>query len=276
MRLAIWMAARPTLLEAAGISDRIALPQLGDVDERPVGGQILHPDRSRFFPRERGGVMRHGMDGGIRQVAVQAVLVLRKGRDGADRVPNLEALHAGPYGGDGPRRLVPKAGRQLGVFEVLAAAEHRLGAVQPQRLDGDLDLALARRRDFDVFDLEDFRAAGLVESHDARHDSLLFRRINFCCSPRRKARLTGEYCRRGGTLHDKRTMPAARMLSGFRAAHRRRRLRIPDFENDGLLSECSCHACSGHGGTGYPRRISITPDSITRPRPACHRPYLPP
>src|SRR5262245_17387374 len=85
--------------------------------------------------------------GGPRRVAVQPVLVQREGRDGADRVADLEALHAQPDGGDGARRLVAEAGGQLGVFEVLSPAAHRLGAVQPQSLDADLDLALARRRD---------------------------------------------------------------------------------------------------------------------------------
>src|SRR5262245_3867110 len=153
--------------------DGIALPQLGDVDKRAVGGEVLHPDRRRLDERERRGVVRHGVDGGVRQVAVEAVLVQREGRKGADRVADLEAPHAWPYGGDGARGLVPEACGQLGVFEVMAPAEHRLGAVEAQRLDADLDLALARRWDLQVFDLKDFGAAGLVESHDARHVCLL-------------------------------------------------------------------------------------------------------
>src|SRR6516165_11985094 len=118
-------------------------------------------------------MMCHGMDRGIRQVAVEPVFVEGKTRDGADRVAHLEPLHARPDGGDGARRLVPEPGRQFGSFQVLAAAEHRLRPVQPQRLDADLDLALFRRRHLQFFDAQDFRAAGLMKSHDTCHVSLL-------------------------------------------------------------------------------------------------------
>ena len=91
--------------------------------------------------------------------------------------PTLKPCDARPDRGDGPRRLVAQAGGELRVFQVLAAAEHRLGAVEPQRLDADLDLALAGRRDLELLDLEDFGAAGLVESHDSRHVPLLLRVI---------------------------------------------------------------------------------------------------
>jgi hypothetical protein len=55
----------------------------------------------------------------------------------------------------------------------LAPPEHRFGAVQPQRLDPDLDLALSGWGHLDLFNPEDFRATGLVKSHDTRHVTLL-------------------------------------------------------------------------------------------------------
>src|SRR5262249_30520051 len=75
--------------------------------------------------------------------------------------------------GDGPGCLVAEPRRELGGLQVLAPAEHRLGAIQPDRLDADLDLALAWRRHVQLLKLEDFRPAGRVESHDFRHGCLL-------------------------------------------------------------------------------------------------------
>src|SRR5262245_58193051 len=115
----------------------------------------------------------HGVDRGIGEVAVETVVVRRKARDGADRVADLEALRARTERGNGPGRLVTQASGQLGVFQVLPAAEHRLGAVQSQRLDADLDFALPGWGNLNVFKLMDFRAADLVKPHDARHVSLL-------------------------------------------------------------------------------------------------------
>src|SRR5262249_57469088 len=85
------------------------------------------------------------MDRGAHEVAVAPVLVHGEGRDGADRIADLEPVAARADGGDRPGRLIPDAGRESGLFEVLAPAEHRLGAIEPQRLDADLDLALPRR-----------------------------------------------------------------------------------------------------------------------------------
>src|SRR4051794_25291083 len=48
--------------------DRVALRQLADVDYRPVGGEVLHPDGRRLFPREVAGMVRHGVDGRVREV----------------------------------------------------------------------------------------------------------------------------------------------------------------------------------------------------------------
>src|SRR6516165_373656 len=155
-----------------GDQDRVALGQLAEVDERPVGREVLHPDRRRFGPRERGWVMRHSVDRCIRELAVEPVVVQREARNGADRVADLEPLDVLPDRGDGPRRLVPQTSRQLGLFQVLAVPEHRFGAVQPQRLDADLDLALAGRRDLDLLHSQDFRAADLMKPHDTRHVSL--------------------------------------------------------------------------------------------------------
>src|SRR5262249_58031815 len=84
-----------------------------------------------------------------------------------------EPLAARADGGDRPGRLIPDAGGERGVFDVLAPAEHRLGAIEPQRLDADLDLAFPGRRDVEVLDLQHLGSAGLVESYYSCHGVLL-------------------------------------------------------------------------------------------------------
>src|SRR5262249_10332337 len=112
-------------------------------------------------------------DRGAHEVAVDPVLVHGESRDGADRIADLEPVAARPDGGDRTGRLIPDAGWQIGPFDVLAPAEHRLGAIEPQRLDADLDLALPGRRDLELLDLQDLGSAGLVESYYSCHDVLL-------------------------------------------------------------------------------------------------------
>src|SRR5215468_11605525 len=117
--------------------------------------------------------MGHGMDRGAHEVAVDPVLVHGEGRDGADRIADLEPLAARADGGDRPGCLISDAGRESGLFDVLAPTEHRLGAIEPQRLDLDLDLALPGRRDVELLDLQDLGSAGLVESYYSCHGVLL-------------------------------------------------------------------------------------------------------
>src|SRR5262249_28939395 len=107
------------------------------------------------------------------EVAVGPVVVHGEGRDGADRIADLEPVAARADGGDRPGRLIPDAGRESGLFDVLAPAEHRLGAIEPQRLDFDLDLALPGRREVELVDLQDLGSAGLVESYYSCHVVLL-------------------------------------------------------------------------------------------------------
>ena len=117
--------------------------------------------------------MGHGMDRGIRKVAVEPVVVQREAWDGADRVADFEALDAGPNRGHRSRRLVPQSGGNLGLFQILAVAKHSLGAVQSQRMDADLHLSLSRKRDFDLLDPQDFGPTNLVKPYNSRHASVL-------------------------------------------------------------------------------------------------------
>ena len=88
--------------------------------------------------------------------------------------PTLNPSPPGPTAATVPGRLNPDASWKIGLFDVLASAEHRLGAIEPQRLDADLDLAFPGRRDVEVLDLQDLGSAGLVESYYPCHGVLLF------------------------------------------------------------------------------------------------------
>src|SRR5208337_4677506 len=167
-----------------GDHDRLAGFQIGKVDKCPVGGQVLHPDRRRLGPGERSGMMSHGMDRGIRKVAVEPVVIQREAWDSADRVADLEALDTRPNRGHGSRRLVPQSGGKLGLFHILAPAKHSLGAVQSQCMDADLYLALSGRRDFDLLDPEDFGPTDLVKPYNSRHASVLLYVIPHCSTTR--------------------------------------------------------------------------------------------
>src|SRR6516225_7162503 len=144
--------------------------------------------------------MGHSMDWGAHEVAVDPVLVHGEGRDGADSIADLEPLAARADGGDRPGRLPPDAGREIGLFDVLAPAEHRLGAIEPQRLDADLDLALPGRRDVELLDLQDRGSAGLVESYYPCHGVLLLT-TGVCGSSgrNRKAEWDDSSARKGGS-----------------------------------------------------------------------------
>src|SRR5215472_6037840 len=183
-----------------GDHERIAGLQVGDVDQGSVTGQVWHPDRGRLLPRERGGMVGHGRDRGDHQVAVDPVVVHGEGRDGADSIADLEPLAARADGGDRPGRLIPDASWEIGLFDVLAPAEHRLSAIEPQRLDADLDLAFPGRRDVEVLDLQDLGSAGLVESYYPCHGVLLLT-TGVCGSSgrNRKAEWDDSSARKGGS-----------------------------------------------------------------------------
>jgi hypothetical protein len=163
----------PNAARGCRYHERVALRQPGDVDQGPVGRHVLHPDRRGFLPRERGGMRGHGTGRSVGKFAIEAVGVQAESRNGADRIANIEPLDVGADRGDRARRLVAQAGGELRVFQVLAATKHRLGAVEAQGLDADLDFAFAGSRNVELLDLEDLGTADLVESDDSGHGWLL-------------------------------------------------------------------------------------------------------
>ena len=153
--------------------DRVGRFQPGDVDERPVGGHVLHPDGGRLDPRKRRRMVRDQACRSVRQLAVEGVVIQVEAGDDADRVADRKTLDPFTDGGNRSRRLVSVSSRKLGVRDILAGAEHHLGAVESQRFDADLHLALSGGRNFDILDPEDFGPTDLVKSYDSRHRIVL-------------------------------------------------------------------------------------------------------
>ena len=169
------MAAMPTLLEAAGISSVSPAFQAGDVDQCAIRGGILHPDRRRFDPRQFRRVPGHGEGRHDCHVAVDAVLVHRERRDGADGIAHLQSLHAFAQRLDNTCRFVAQASGKPRLLQIVARTVHCFGAVQAQRLHCDPDFARSRRRYVYIFDLQHLWATGLMEPYDACHESLLLK-----------------------------------------------------------------------------------------------------
>ena len=116
-------------------------------------------------------MLGHGCGRDGSDVAIDAVVVQREGRHGADGLAELHARDARADRLDGPRGLVTEPARQAWGVEILAAAKHRLGPIEPQRMDANPDLVLPRRRDFYLFDPQYFGASGLMKTYDACHDT---------------------------------------------------------------------------------------------------------
>jgi hypothetical protein len=72
---AIWIAARPTLLEAAVDNDCLAFGKLAQFDQGAISGKVLHPNRSGFGPGEVCWMLGHGMGRHDRGIPVNAIFV---------------------------------------------------------------------------------------------------------------------------------------------------------------------------------------------------------
>src|SRR5690606_25595573 len=131
--------------------------------------EVLHPDRrtlDRRKPRRRRNQAGHRDD---RLVAPNAVRAEPEIRHHANRVSGLPAGDAGPDLLDRAVAFVADARRQLRLHGIAAGAEHRLGAVEPDRLHANTHLAFARRADLLLLDLEHLGSAELAEHHDSCH-----------------------------------------------------------------------------------------------------------
>src|SRR6266446_5164754 len=159
-RLAIWMAARATLLDAAGMITASSA----------VGGDEHHPDGGRLLVGERRRVLHDGVGGSKDDIAVHAILIHREGRDGVHRIANCNFGDVPADGIDNADGLVAQARGEFDRLDIGILAPHRFGTVETDRLHPDADLVVCRRRDFYILEFQDFRAAGFREFDNARHD----------------------------------------------------------------------------------------------------------
>jgi hypothetical protein len=126
--------------------------ELGDPDQRAIGGEIHHPGRRRLLEGQIGRVFDDGESGREDKLAIKAIIVQRKGRCDAHRVADVETLDAFADGLDFARGLIAETGRELWLLQILPHPEHHLGAVQANRLDANANLARPRGGDVDVND----------------------------------------------------------------------------------------------------------------------------
>jgi hypothetical protein len=109
------------------------------------------------------GDRAHRHDGDF---SIDAVIAGRKSGDGADRLAEPSRVHAGADGFHSSGSFVADLGRQLGLDQIPAQAEHDFGAVEADRLHAQTNLSGGRLRQRQFIDLEDFRASGLMEAND--------------------------------------------------------------------------------------------------------------
>ncbi len=163
--------------DAAGCrrnDDGFAGAEPGDLDERAVGGQVLHPCRGcldRRLTRRRRDKRTGGDDD---EIPVRPVVVQGKRRDHADRIAGGHLGDVGADRVDNAGGFIADPRRQLRRLEILPGAEKRLGAVQADRLDPQADLAGAGLARIVLLDPQHLRSAQFMKAHELRHPALPF------------------------------------------------------------------------------------------------------
>jgi hypothetical protein len=107
------------------------------------------------------------MKGNNRDFAINSVVVEFEGSgNSADDLPNPAGIDIWSYGFDDPGGLVPVLCWRDWRLQVLAIAEHDLGAVESESFDAETDFTWARLRNWQFIKLEDFGGSGLMEAND--------------------------------------------------------------------------------------------------------------
>lgn len=111
----------------------------------------------------------------------------RDGGNDADGVAYNQSFDARSDCIDNARGFKAKPRGKGRMLDILSAAYQRLGAVQPQRLDADANLAVARGANGKLADTQNLRPSELIEHHGARHlhSFLLVRNVRYEALSRR-------------------------------------------------------------------------------------------
>jgi hypothetical protein len=86
--------------------------------------------------------------------------------DSADGLADPTGIDIRACGFDDTGGLVTVLCRMDWRLEVLAVAEHDLGAIESESFDAETDLACTRLRKWEFIKLEDFGGSGLMEAND--------------------------------------------------------------------------------------------------------------
>jgi hypothetical protein len=107
------------------------------------------------------------LKGDHRDFSINSVVVeFESSGDSADGLPDPVGIHTRSYGFDNSGSLVTVPGWRDWSFQILAIAEHNLGAVESESFDPETDFPWARFRHWQFIKLEHFGGPGLVEANN--------------------------------------------------------------------------------------------------------------
>src|SRR5260221_4211045 len=112
------------------------------------------------------------MHGRENAFSVSGVLIEREGRNGTDGVAHGAVGNVFAHGIDDTGSLVAQTGGEAYAFDILVVAPHRLGAVDPDRLDPDTNFTRSGSGNLCFGEFEDFRSSGFRKLDGTRHSNL--------------------------------------------------------------------------------------------------------
>ena len=166
----IWMAARPTLLEAAVISTKSPRLTPPIRDQRAISRQILHPYGRRFDGRKLRWIFAERIRGDNRFFAQHAVLAHREAGDGSHRLAHPARIHARAQRLRRCRRLHSQFGRQLEAFRSMNPRMNAASArFNPTACTRSFTSPSPGSREGHFFEFQILWTADTVEANDLRH-----------------------------------------------------------------------------------------------------------
>src|SRR5882757_1522142 len=112
------------------------------------------------------------MHGSENDFSVGEVLIQREGGNGTDGVTCGKVSNVFAHGIDNTGSLITQAGRESYALDILVIPPHRLGAVDPDRLDPDTNFTRSGSGNLRFDEFEDVRSSGFRKLDGTRHGSL--------------------------------------------------------------------------------------------------------
>src|SRR6266436_1057353 len=112
------------------------------------------------------------MHGSENDFSVGRVLIQREGRNGTDGVTDGKVSNVFARGVDDTGSLITQTGRKSYAFDIFVVAPHRLGAVDPDRLDPNANVTRSGHGNLRFDEFEDVRSSGFRKLDGTRHGNL--------------------------------------------------------------------------------------------------------